>query len=55
MRVKSIMEMMFIQNPFLAISSIFRYPEPKTTAFGGVATGNINAHEAATVAPSNNK
>jgi len=25
-------------------------PPPKTTALGGVATGNINAHEAAIVA-----
>lgn len=25
-------------------------PDPNTTAFGGVATGNINAHEAAMVA-----
>lgn len=32
------------------MSGILRYPEPKTTALGGVATGNINAQEAATVA-----
>ena len=49
------MDMTFIQNPFLTISSILRYPDPKTTAFGGVATGSINAQEAATVAPNNNK
>lgn len=55
MRVSRIMDIIFIQNPFFTISSIFRYPDPKTTAFGGVATGNINAHEAATVAPNNNK
>ena len=49
------MDKIFIQNPFLIISWIFRYPDPNTTAFGGVATGNIKAHEAATVAPTNNK
>ena len=49
------MDNIFIHNPFLIISSILRYPDPKTTAFGGVATGNIKAHEAATVAPTNNK
>jgi hypothetical protein len=27
-----------------------KYPDPKTTALGGVATGNINAQVAATVA-----
>jgi len=32
-------EIMLSQNPFLIISGIVRYPEPKTTAFGGVATG----------------
>jgi len=35
----------------LTISLILRKPEPKTTALGGVATGNINAQEAAIVAP----
>ena len=35
------------------MSSIFRIFDPKTTAFGGVATGSINAQEAATVAPTN--
>ena len=43
--------MIFIQIPALTISGIFKYPDPKTTALGGVATGNINAHDAATVAP----
>ena len=36
--------------PVLTMSGILRYPDPKTMAFGGVATGNINAHDAATVA-----
>ena len=44
-------EIKFIQNPFLIMSSIFKILEPKTTALGGVATGSINAHDAATVAP----
>ena len=35
----------------MTISLILRKPEPKTTALGGVATGNINAQEAAIVAP----
>ena len=38
------------QKPTRTISGILRYPEPKTTALGGVATGSIKAHEAATVA-----
>lgn len=33
------------------MSGILKYPEPKTTALGGVAAGNMNAHEAAIVAP----
>ncbi len=33
------------------MSGIRKYPDPKTTAFGGVAAGSINAHDAATVAP----
>ena len=37
-------------NPALAMSDIFKYPDPKTTAFGGVATGSINAQDAATAA-----
>ncbi len=47
--VNRIIETIFIQNPAFTISGILRYPEPKTTALGGVATGNINAQEAATV------
>ena len=39
--------------PVLVISGMVKYPEPKTTAFGGVATGNINAHDAAMVADTN--
>ena len=45
-----IIEIKFIQIPFLNISSIFKKPEPKTTAFGGVDIGSMNAHEAARVA-----
>jgi hypothetical protein len=45
----------FIHIPFLTISSIFTNPEPKTTAFGGVATGSIKAQDAANVAPTNKK
>ena len=40
---------MFIHIPLLIISGILRYPDPKTTAFGGVATGIIKAQDAATV------
>tara|TARA_Y100001978_G_scaffold202437_1_gene223611 strand:+ start:2206 stop:2361 length:156 start_codon:yes stop_codon:yes gene_type:complete len=43
------MEKIFIKTPALTMSDIFNILEPKTTAFGGVATGNINAHEAAKV------
>ena len=39
--------------PFLTISLIDKYPDPKTTALGGVATGSINAQDAATVAATN--
>src|SRR5699024_11396924 len=35
-------------NPAFAISVMRKYPDPNTTAFGGVATGSINAQEAAT-------
>ena len=42
---------MFIITPRVTISCIFKCPEPKTTAFGGVATGSMNAQEAATAAP----
>lgn len=45
-----IMERRFIINPLFTISGILKYPEPNTTAFGGVATGSIKAHEAATAA-----
>ena len=41
---------MFINKPVLIISLIFKYPEPKTTAFGGVATGSMKAQDAAIVA-----
>ena len=41
---------MFRRNPVLIISAIFNLLVPKTIAFGGVATGNINASEAAKVA-----
>lgn len=43
------METMFIHIPLFAISDIFKYPDPKTTALGGVATGSMKAQEAATV------
>ena len=43
--------MIFNQNPFFIISGMVKYPEPKTTALGGVATGNIKAQEEAIVAP----
>ena len=45
-----IIEIKFIQTPFLNISSIFKKPDPKTTALGGVDIGSMNAHEAARVA-----
>ena len=50
-----IIEIKFIQIPFLNISSIFKKPEPKTTAFGGVDIGSMNAHEAARVAETSKK
>ena len=43
-------EIIFNHTPTLTIVDILRYPEPKTTALGGVATGNINAQDAARVA-----
>ena len=49
-RLNSIIESKFIHIPTLTMSGIRKYPDPKTTALGGVATGNINAHVAATVA-----
>ena len=33
------------------MSDTFNNFDPNTTALGGVATGNINAHEAAKVVP----
>ena len=51
----TITENKFIQIPFLNISSIFSRPDPKTIAFGGVATGSINAQEAANVALTSKK
>lgn len=35
--------------PTLAILEALILPEPKTIVFGGVATGNIKAHEAESV------
>lgn len=46
-------EKKFSQSPVRTISLILRYPEPKTTALGGVATGSIKAQEAATAAAIN--
>ena len=43
------MDITFIQTPALIISPIFRNPDPNTMALGGVATGNINAQDAAIV------
>jgi len=37
----------FNANPALIISGMVNFPEPKTIALGGVATGNINAQLAA--------
>ena len=47
---RSSIEMRFIQIPVLTMSGMRRYPEPKTTALGGVATGSMKAQDAATVA-----
>ncbi len=44
------MEIRFIHIPVRTISLISNFPEPKTTALGGVATGSIKAQEAAKVA-----
>ncbi len=43
------MPIMLVMKPALTISIIFSFPEPNTTAFGGVATGNIKAKDAAMV------
>ena len=49
------MENIFINIPALTISDIFNSLEPNTTALGGVATGNMNAQEAARVVPTRSK
>ncbi len=46
---------MFNKNPVFAICITFIRFVPKTIAFGGVATGNIKAKEAANVAGNINK
>ena len=38
------------KNPTRAMSGILKYPLPNIIAFGGVATGNIKAHDADIVA-----
>jgi hypothetical protein len=43
------MEKMFSKNPARAMSFISKVPDPKTMAFGAVATGSIKAHEDAIV------
>ena len=48
-------EIRFIQKPFFIISLMVKSLDPNTTALGGVATGSINAQEAATVAPISKK
>ena len=50
-----IMEKILIKIPVFTISDIFNILDPKTTAFGGVDTGNINAHEAAKVVLTSSK
>ena len=50
-RVSIIIEIMFNQKPTLIISFILMTPDPKIIAFGGVATGSMNAQDAAMVAP----
>ena len=42
--------MRFSMNPVFTISTILILPELNTTAFGGVATGSINAQDAAKTA-----
>lgn len=44
-------EIRLSKNPALTMSRMWTKPVPKTTALGGVATGNIKAHEAESVAP----
>src|SRR5690625_3117675 len=41
---------MFSHSPADNMCGSLTYPEPKTTALGGVATGNMNAHDAAVAA-----
>ena len=41
-------------RPILIMSLCWIFPELKTIAFGGVAIGNMNAHEAARVRGSTN-
>ena len=48
------MDKIFIQKPDFIMMGMVRYPEPKTTALGGVATGNINAQLADKAAPTIN-
>ena len=45
------MEMIFNKKPARTISFISNCPDPKMMALGAVATGIINAHEAAIVIP----
>ena len=49
-RVKITIDIILSQIPFDIMSLIFIIPLPKTRAFGAVATGSINAHDAARVA-----
>ena len=52
----NIIDITFIKSPTRTMSDIFKYLDPNTTALGGVATGNIKAQEAESVAlPSINK
>ena len=46
---------MLINIPVFTISEIESSFDPKTTAFGGVATGNIKAHDAAKVVPTRSR
>jgi hypothetical protein len=51
----NIIDITFIKSPTRTMSDIFKYLDPNTTALGGVATGNIKAQEAESVAPTINK
>ena len=46
---------MLINIPVFTISEIESSFDPKTTAFGGVATGSIKAHDAAKVVPTRSR